>query len=210
MRSYKLHFIRHGITEGNKQGVYVGRSDVSVTEEGIQMIKMLDEKMDYPYVERIYTSPLLRCRQTADIIYPDREKIIVEGLTEIDFGEFEGRSYEELKNDKRFVNWIANSAENDLPFGESASDFLNRTTQALNDIFNNMMTEGIFDAAVFTHGGVIMNLFAALGLPQRQMSEWVTENGKGYTVLMTPQMWTRDGVFEIYDIVPKPRRDEED
>ncbi len=210
MKNYRLHFIRHGITKGNNDGVYIGRLDIPLSDEGKSHLDKLDKTMDYPYAERVYTSPLDRCRQSADIIYPHVEKVLVEDLTEMDFGDFQGRSYEDLKYDEDFVNWLSNSEEYPIPNGEVNKEFLQRIITGVNAIFNDMMASGIYNAAVFTHGGVIMNLFSVMGLPRHPMSEWITENGKGYTVLINPQMWTRDFCFEIYDMIPKVRDEYED
>ena len=65
-----------------------------------------------------------------------------------------------------------------------------------------MMQNRITSAAVVTHGGVIMTLLTAFGYPKRELGIWSVENGKGYTILMSPQMWMRDNSFEIYDTVP--------
>ena len=56
--------------------------------------------------------------------------------------------------------------------------------------------------AVITHGGLIMNLLAAMGLPERKMVQWTALNGRGYTLLLTTQMWMRDQKFEVYSQIP--------
>ncbi|MEG1152739.1 MAG: phosphoglycerate mutase family protein, partial [Oscillospiraceae bacterium] len=109
MKTYKLHFIRHGITSGNKEGRYVGQKDVSLCPEGIEEIQKLLNEFSYPYVEKIYTSPLSRCIETAHLIYPEFENCIVDEMKELDFGDFEGRSYKDLEGDENFKMWIQNS-----------------------------------------------------------------------------------------------------
>lgn len=209
MKTYKLHFIRHGITTGNKDGRYVGQKDIPLCEEGIEEINKLLAEYSYPYVEKVYTSPLMRCRQTAELIYPDEQQIVVDELKELDFGDFEGKSYMDLKGEESFNKWLENSLEFAPPHGEKGEDFLNRLIMAVATIFKDMIDSGVTSAAVFTHGGVIMTLFSSIGLPQRTMSQWITQNGCGYTVLLTPQMWMRDNCFEVYDIIPKKIEDDE-
>lgn len=70
MITYKLHFIRHGMTEGNRQGLFVGRTDLPVSEEGFDQLALLRDTYDYPRVEAVYSSPLSRCRQTAGVPLP--------------------------------------------------------------------------------------------------------------------------------------------
>ena len=98
MKTYKLHLIRHGITEGNLNGQYIGRTELPLAPGGVAALKNLTEKIEYPAVEKIYSSPMLRCRQTAKIVYPEREILVVPDLIEYDFGEFEGKTAEELEN----------------------------------------------------------------------------------------------------------------
>lgn len=47
-----------------------------------------------------------------------------------------------------------------------------------------------------------MNLLAAMGLPQREAVRWNVQPGRGYTILLTPQMWMRDHKFEVYAQIP--------
>ena len=81
-------------------------------------------------------------------------------------------------------------------------DLKERLLHALTQIFGHMMQECLTNVAVVTHGGVIMTLLSAFGFPQREMGAWSVDNGRGYTILLTPQMWMRDNRFEIYDTVP--------
>ena len=80
--------------------------------------------------------------------------------------------------------------------------FAERLLHAVTQIFAHMMQEGLTNVAVVTHGGVIMTLLSAFGFPEREFGSWSVENGRGYTVLLTPQMWMRDNKFEVYDTVP--------
>lgn len=202
MITYKLHLIRHGLTQGNMEGRFVGRTDLPVCEEGFDQLAALRDTYEYPRVEAVYCSPLTRCRQTAEFLYPDRLLTVVEDLQEMDFGDFEGRSIEELQKQEDFLEWMEDSAHNTPPNGESGIQFAGRLAQAVSQIFGHMMQQGITNAAVVTHGGVIMSLLSAFGHPQAEMGHWMTQNGHGYTVLLTPQMWMRDNKFEIYDTVP--------
>ena len=71
MQSYKLHLIRHGLTEGNLKGLYIGSgTDSPLCETGIERLEYLKDAFAYPYPKKLYVSPMTRCRQTAEIIYP--------------------------------------------------------------------------------------------------------------------------------------------
>ena len=92
MKTYRIHFIRNGITTGNLEGRYIGHTDEVLAPEGVNQIKNMDETMIYPYCDVVFSSPLKRCLQTAHIIYPDKEPIVINELIECNFGEFENKT----------------------------------------------------------------------------------------------------------------------
>lgn len=80
MITYKLHLIRHGQTEGNQKGLFVGRTDMPVSEEGFDELSRLRDTYEYPRVGAVYTSPLRRCIQTAEFLYPNNMLTVVDDL----------------------------------------------------------------------------------------------------------------------------------
>lgn len=205
MRSYKLHLIRHGLTEGNLQGLYLGSgTDSPLCAQGIERLEYLRDTFDYPWVEKLYVSPMSRTIQTAEIIYPDKDYTIVSDMRECHFGEFEGRTFTELMTkDANFATWLDPKSNYCPVGGEASADFAQRVVMALDDIFMDMMKNGIHDAAVVTHGGVIAMLLTILAFPRKPTSEWTSDNGCGFTLVTTPEMWTRDKVVEVTEILPK-------
>ncbi len=206
MRTYKIHLIRHGLTDGNFQAKYIGqKTDLPLCKEGIEELKKLYNENEYPLIQKLYISPMLRCRQTADILYPETYTEIVENLTEYDFGNFEGKTIAEIKDTEEFKNFIEpKDGVSMAPNGEKTSDFNKRCVKALEYIFNDMMQNGITNTAIITHGGVVMSLLSQLSLPRQSYYNWATAPGKGYTVVLTPALWQRDEGFEVYCEVPYP------
>mgnify|MGYP003590332187 CR=1 FL=1 len=103
MKNYVLHFIRHGRTEHQRQGVYMGRRTGSeLSAEGIGELLALRREYDYPPVEVVFSSPLPHCLQTADFLYPESRLMVVDELAEMDFGSYEGKTLEQLKDDPEF------------------------------------------------------------------------------------------------------------
>ena len=87
MKNYVLHFIRHGRTEHQRQGVYMGRRTGSeLSAEGIGELLALRQEYDYPSAEVVFSSPLPHCLQTADFLYPESRLMVVDELAEMDFG----------------------------------------------------------------------------------------------------------------------------
>ncbi len=202
MISYKIYFIRHGLTEGNKEGRYIGSTDVPLSAEGKKELFNLKEDFEYPDVQKVYTSPLQRCLDTAEILYPDRMIHIVDKIKEYDFGSFEGKSIDELKSDKSFKKWIESGMKIVPEGAEDMQKFLKRCDEGIEEIVMDMMKNKIREAAVVTHGGVIMNMLSMYGYPKREPFYWSVKNGHGYTALFNAQLWQRDRVFEIFDAIP--------
>lgn len=70
MKTYKIHLIRHGQTEANAKGLYIGMTDLPLSPEGLGELLELKQNFVYPEAVRFFTSPLIRCRQTLEVLYP--------------------------------------------------------------------------------------------------------------------------------------------
>ena len=103
MKTYKIHLIRHGKTAANAEGLYIGRTDLPLSPEGLRELLDLKKDYQYPGAARFFTSPLARCQQTLEVLYPGCQPETVAGLAECDFGEWDGRPIRELKNDEGFL-----------------------------------------------------------------------------------------------------------
>lgn len=202
MKTFKIHLIRHGITQGNLDGKYIGATDLPLCEEGIVQLGRLADEFEYPRVQKVYTSPLRRAVETAELIYPDNFIQKVDSLREYNFGQFENRSMEELQGDPAFTAWMDSGMTGAPEGGESREQFEQRLILGFNQVILDMMREGISSAALVSHGGVLMYLLSKFGLPQRRALDWQIEAGKGYTVLTYAQLWARDQYVEVYDPLP--------
>ncbi len=202
MQSYIIYFIRHGAVDETLKGRYIGSTDVHLSEKGKKALQQTADIFGYPYAEKIYSSPLSRCTETCSILYPNREIQTVGALSECDFGDWEGKSATELANDPAFTQWLQNSDQTAPPNGESGRDFARRICNGFERLVEKMSAEGTHTAAIVTHGGVIMTLMSIYGLPQAESYKWRMDNGYGYAVRITPSLWMRDRVMEVYNTVP--------
>lgn len=200
MKNYRIHLLRHGKTLANEQGRFVGRTDVPLSEDGIAQLRDLSRNYEYPGVQKVYSSPLMRCVQTAEILYPAFEPVTIEGLREYDFGKYENKTAAELVDDTGFMEWIKNGTAADTM--ESMYDFERRIKIGFESVLKDMMANKLSSAAIITHGGVIMTLLAALGLPKRNPKLWITDNGHGYTVATSAQLWQQGNLVEVFDPLP--------
>ena len=207
MKSYRIHLIRHGMTEANEQGLYIGKTDLPLSARGLRDLLNKKEEAQYPHAAAFFTSPLSRCRQTLEVLYPGCEPTVMEGLAECDFGVWDGRRVEELKEDELFGKWLAGELQ-DIPGGEATEAFQNRVMAAFEALVEYSMKNGHEDVVVCTHGGVIMMIMAAYALPRADMSAWGAEAGCGFTLRVTPALWMREPVAEAIDYVPLiPQKD---
>ena len=169
--------IRHGKTEGNTRKAYIGTTNENLKME---LIKDIEIKK-YPLVEKVFSSPLKRCLETAKIIYPLETKLrIKEDLKECDFGDFEGKNYEELKNDSNYIKWLENNGEEKIPNGESRVEFEKRCQLCFENIIRECLENNIKKIAIICHGGTIMSILHKFVNKSESFYRWQVENLEGY------------------------------
>ncbi|WP_407386440.1 histidine phosphatase family protein [Ruminococcus sp.] len=210
MKSYYIHMIRHGAISPTLKGRYIGVTDVPLSDQGKQAVRKLNATMDYPYAKVVFTSPLKRCVQTARIIYPETEPLVIDQLTECHFGEWENKTADDLRGDADFAKWLAGDSEVKPPRGESTADFTRRICVMFESIVDGLLKTGTTDAAIITHGGVMNTLLAVYGLPQAKPFDWACDSGYGYSLRITPALWMRDKVAEVYARIPLEREADEE
>ena len=201
MRTLKIHLIRHGATDANYDGRYIGcKTDLPLAPEGLNELRLLKDDIDYPEIERLYSSPMQRCRQTGAVLYPDFEPVTVEELKEYDFGSFENKTAAELESNPNFIPWTSGRLSAP-PGGEDNSEFIKRICVGFNKIVLDMIESGLTESAVIMHGGAIMMLLGVSAVPRHKPVEWTADNGRGYSVRVTPSLYHKSGVIEVYGIV---------
>lgn len=203
MKTYKLHILRHGLTKGNLDGLYIGHSDVSLCADGINQIKQMKRDYTYPDSKFIFTSPLKRCLETCQLIYLGVKPIVIEDLIEYDFGEFDGKTAAELhEKQPLFDAWLRGDKDVKPPFGESNEEFAKRVCDCFVKIVDGIIKSGTQDAVIVTHGGVIMTILANCALPEAEPHEWMTPSGCGYTLRVTPELWLSGRKLEVIEELP--------
>lgn len=184
----KLHLIRHGMTEGNLRRLYYGSADLPLLPEGEEELRQRREKGGYPAAPRYYTSGMLRTEQTLRCLYGEVPFTPLPGMRETNFGIFEMKTYEEIKDWPEYQHWIEDIAKNPIPGGESAPEVYARAVAALKPLL-----EAGEDAVVITHGGVISGLMDLwFPGPEKNFYRWAPKPGTGYTVTFagqTPLSW---------------------
>ena len=139
MKSYYIHFIRHGSIDDTNQGAYIGVTDKELSEKGIKELKSLDNTHKYPYAPVIFTSPLKRCTQTCEVLYPHIKPIVVDELSEMNFGKWEGKTADDLRGDPLFEAWLAGEKGATPPDGEDGEDFTRRICLVFQNIVDGLI-----------------------------------------------------------------------
>ncbi len=177
----KLILFRHGKTAANERHLYCGATDLPLSELGRAELRAIRASGALPSLEgfRVIVSGALRCRETLFELYGDVPFEVDPAFREMDFGDFEMRSYEEMKNDPAYIAWITGDNEaNVAPHGESGLEMRARVLAAL----DRLLQEGR-PAALFTHGGPIAAIMERL-FPQEHKTryDWQPQPGRGYAV----------------------------
>ena len=168
-----LYLIRHGKTAANEQYLYCGSTDLPLSEKGREELAALH--YDIANV-RFLTSGMKRTDETLRILFGDVPFDIDSRFREVDFGVFEMRSYEQLKDNPEYQAWITGDNETNVPpEGESGSQMQQRVLEALTDIRE--------DTCLVAHGGVIATIMASLFPAEgKNRYQWQPQNGHGYRV----------------------------
>lgn len=202
MKGYRISIIRHGMTEANESGIYIGSTDIPLSRKGAGELAAKMDEFDYPSVQRVYSSPLCRCTETAEILFPEIELVKADGLRELNLGEFEGKTVDELINRDDYKKWLKGGADTRPPKGESLEEMTARIFSALHSIINDMMQEGITHTAIITHAGIITNMLVGFGLPKYEPKYLQAKAGEGFDIMVTTQMWLNSQAFEIMGYCP--------
>lgn len=175
----KLYFIRHGQTDWNVQGKIQGSYDSELNETGISQAQKLSKKVIDNNIKftKIYSSKQKRALKTAEILseVTTVDCIPMEGLEEIDLGDWEGLSWKEVreKYPKEYEEWYQYRRYTKAPYGESYQDMIERVLNALHSI----ITSNSDDVAIVTHSAVIMCLQCYItNTPFNDMGKFKTDN----------------------------------
>ena len=157
-----VKLIRHGESVFNKKGIIQGHTNSPLTETGIEQAKLTGLWLkENAKITRIYTSPLKRALQTAEVIAQilGVELILTEEFKEICLGEWEGKSIEEIK-EKDWGNlrlWYTEPLKARIPKAENLIEFRDRV---INTFLKIIEKEKEGEIAIVSHGGVISVIIA--------------------------------------------------
>lgn len=203
-KSY-IHFIRHGLTEGNTRRWYYGWTDLPLLPEGVEALKGLRDAGIYPPLADAdcYTSGMLRTEQTFQTIYGDVPHEVLPLMKEMNFGLCECRTFDEMKTMDFFDDWINDRTGTiAYPEGDSVETFHSRIRQGLKELLGYHRLKELSHrhdgqdaiSILVCHGGVIAACMETMFSGERaNFWEWIPDPGHGYTV------YFKDSEPERYD-----------
>ena len=187
----QVRLIRHGTTAGNAERRYVGSTDEPLCPEGRAEAERHEKDLS---LLRVYVSPMLRARETASILFPNAEQIVIDDLREMDFGDFEGRTADEMADDPAYRAWVDDLCRGTCPNGESQEAFHARVAAAFETL------TGEENPTLVAHGGVIMSILWQFAEPKKEFYEWWMPNLSGYRA----DCERRDGAIVLRNILRIP------
>ena len=159
----KLILVRHALTVDNQKSRLSGHIDSSISEEGKEQIDKITNYLKDFDIDKIYTTTCSRTKDTVKKLSELKSIEIIEkeSLKEISFGDFEGLTFDEIKDKypKEFQDMIEKGYEYKYPNGESLIDSYNRVCIELDNIISNNDDRTIL---ICSHGGTIRNIITYL------------------------------------------------
>jgi len=136
-----IYLVRHGQTAWNKEEIFRGRTDIPLNETGLREAELAGDYFRGLEIEAIYSSPLSRAWQTAEkITHPHSLEVHrLEGLIDMSFGSWEGRTLEEVKRDEAtlYPLWRDQPHRVQFPGGESLDEVRDRSMAALEGLIRS-------------------------------------------------------------------------
>ncbi len=152
--STKLILVRHGETEWSYQKRYCGFTDIELNEKGRQQARRLFKRLSKEKIHKVYSSDMKRTVQFAKIVFKDLPVEELLDLREMNFGIFEGLTYQDImeKYPRVYGEWLGSPLDIIITQGEGLKILARRVRKALRRILSQNSNKTV---AVFTHGGPI-------------------------------------------------------
>ena len=177
-----IYLLRHGETVYNAQRRYQAAQGRRLRPAGVEL-------------PAVYVSPLTRAAESAALLFPRARLVPVEGLQEMHFGAFEGRSAQEMEDDPAYRAWVEGDCLGRCPGGESRAEFSDRCCAAFSRLVDEELRKGSPCMAVVAHGGTQMAVLERFGAPARAYYAWCAPNGGGY--VLRADRWASERTLDL-------------
>lgn len=195
----RVYLLRHGETDYNREGRYLGRSDVPLSPEGAAALVPAGFSP-----ERVFVSPLVRTAETAGILFPGVPQTPVPELREMDFGIFEGRTWKEMEDLPAYREWVDGGCLGRVPGGECKSAFCRRTAIAFAALVEHGLEQNWSRLVIVAHGGTQMAAMERWALPRKDYFQWHAPTGGGF--VLDAARWKGESLLELLEEVRYTRK----
>ncbi len=176
-----LLVVRHGETLSNRKKIYAGRSPEKLTRRGIYQAKKTAEKLKSLNVHAIFSSPIKRALQTAEIIGDKigKEVLIADAFREMELGPWENLSEKDVAclYPEEWNIWQSKPAELKLSGRETLDELLERVLKGIRDIYHEKYK---LNVVIVTHVAVLrvlllwhakkaLNLYKTIHVPNAEV-----------------------------------------
>lgn len=197
----RVWLLRHGETDYNARGKYLGSTDLPLSERGRERLARADFSPD-----AVYVSPLRRTAETAELLFPEARQIVVPDFREMDFGIFEGKSWRDMEGLPAYRTWVDGGCVDAPPGGESKARFCQRVCSAFGALVSERRRAGAEVLVIVAHGGTQMAALERFGRPGRDYFSWNGPLGGGF--VLDSARWDRAGVLDLTGTVTYMRGEE--
>lgn len=139
----RLFLVRHGETAWALTGQHTGRTDIPLTPRGEAQASELGQQLRGIEFSRVFTSPLMRARQTCERVAPHRDVVVEPDLAEWDYGDYEAKTSADIRRQR--PGW--NVFEDGCPHGESSPQIAARADRLI-----ARLRQETGSVALFSHG----------------------------------------------------------
>lgn len=196
----QLFLVRHGETVGQSSIRLYGATDIALAPEGEAQLAATGRRLAPRRFDAVFTSPLVRARRSAEVMLASLEHppIAIEevaGLREIDFGEWEGWTWDEVRerDPVNHARWASEGPRFRFPGGEVRAEFFERVQQASGPSIEARFAAGARSILTVVHKGVIKAIAARLlGIPVVELDDFDLPLGGVRCLRGEAGLWTLD------------------
>jgi len=202
-----IYLFRHGKTIANEQHLYCGSTDLPLSPNSVATLqkrasifsqlqtKAFPASCSKTNSIRFISSGMKRCNETMELLFGVTDYEIISDFCEINFGIFEMKSYEQLKDNPDYQMWICgDNFHNIPPQGESGAKMTARILPAFQTILDRQQ-----DTVIVTHGGVISAIMQHLFPDEnKNIYQWQPKPGFGYKITKQVEECTYEKIDEFY------------
>lgn len=183
-----VNLIRHGKTRGELFGQYIGSTDEPLCTEGISELRLVTP----PEAKIVVSSTMKRCIESAAILYPEQQVLTIDGLEECDFGEFEGKAFEDVRDTEEYENWLESCGELAFPGGEKRSVFSDRCADTFSHCVYDLLDVGAPSCTFVVHDGTIMSILEHFAEERKEYYLWQSRHCHGFMGEIDDSLWIRN------------------